>query len=193
MCRCAFSTPLNSSLYVVPAECDGSAKTIICTVPPKRNLDGTTEGTANVAISTNGVTFSTTSLQFNYYQQATFDPIAAPYIFIGLTTTCTITGHFPLFAPHILLQTSHSAQTSVILSASSTQLVFAIDSTTFAFGDAVELLVSFDDTYSYQRAPFVFKCIHSAKLNAVVPNVLQLGKSKAVSYTHLTLPTNREV
>ena len=154
--------------------------------PAKKDLDGTKDGLAEVTISTNGVTFSTNSLVFNYFQDATFNDISSPYLLFDLESENIMTGTFPQIVhqttPVIVLETidkvrSHKA---VVISNSPTEIKFKINANIFKFGDTIQIEISFNDGLSYQLSPFILKSVLSAKLDSIMPTVLHIDSTETL-------------
>eukprot|EP01022_Parablepharisma_sp_SALTPOND_P014603 TRINITY_DN20009_c0_g2_i2.p1 TRINITY_DN20009_c0_g2~~TRINITY_DN20009_c0_g2_i2.p1 ORF type:complete len:2825 (-),score=233.62 TRINITY_DN20009_c0_g2_i2:4128-12602(-) len=180
--RCHFSTAANTEGFVVPAKWDNINEKIYCITPAKNVIDGTTEGVAEVAISSNGVTFSSKKLQFKYYKEATFTQIDSPYLLIDLSYQKRVIGTFPqsdatTIVPKILLEAVGTTRSQILdtTSYSTTEITFVTISGIFESSDTVQLSISFNNGFNFQPTPFVLKSILSAALSSATPSIVHLA------------------
>ncbi len=184
--RCNFTTSANQAGFVVPATLNSTVEELYCVTPAKDKIDGTTSGLAYIAISSNGITYSSTKLTFEYYAEASFTTIDSPYLMTDQQATRKITGTFPAadsaITPKIRLITAGTTKSQVLsaLSYSTTEVTFQTVAGIFAFGDTVQLAISLNGGANFQTSPYVLKAIGSAALSSVLPTIIHLGTAASV-------------
>ena len=187
--RCKFSTSLNTGGYIIPATWDTTNLVIKCYSPPKNEIDGTEEGTADVSISSNSIAFSSTTLPFIYFREGVFISIDSPYLIINYQYTKKIVGTFPTPSTSIttklkLIAVSTTRQAIVSsLSQSTTEITFQVPTGIFAINDNIQISASFNNGNNYQTTGFVLKGVNGASISSAFPLIISTGSSYVITLT----------
>lgn len=185
--RCKFTTSGNPTGLIVPGFLNMELEEIYCVTPPKNKIDIISEdGNADVYISSNGMTFSTSKLTFTYYKEATFSQIDSPYLLIDLAYQKRITGNFPsqtpVIIPKVKLEVLGTSRTQVlnVVSYSTSEIVFSTIPSVFQFSDVIQVSISFNNGYNYQTAPFILKGIESSQFYSVLPSIVHISTAESI-------------
>ena len=197
--RCKFTYSAGSASRIVPATWNSQASEISCLSPSAVEIIDTIplDASVTVQISSNSKDFSQSALlQFNYYPEAVFTSIDNPYYICDIVYLRTITGVFPVLANNALISPiiklvkvigsdggTPKEVTISPVSYSANSITFNTVSNIFVFSDTIEIFLSLNNGYTYQKSPIYLKAIPAGTLYQALPNNINLNTLTTVTIT----------